>query len=283
MRKARIMPDNIEYRFHVTGMDCPSCASKIQKAAYSIQGIDTVNVSMASQIMTIGAKVGADIGRLKDVINELGYQLDLAGENHAADRSPALAHITPSYKKALAAVIFLNLAYGVVELSGGFFANSQALKADALDFFGDGLITLAGLVAMGWTLIWRARAALTQGIFLGALGLGVLITTVYRIFVLEQPEAELMGIYAAIALCVNIAAALILIPHRSGDSNVRAVWLFSRNDAIGNGAVIIAAGFVAWTKTSWPDLIVAAVIAGLFLHSAYSIVKDAMKELQENS
>ena len=124
------------------------------------------------------------------------------------------------------------------------------------------------------------QVCLDQGLFLGGLGIAVLATTVYRVFVLRQPEAELMGIFGVIALAVNVIAALVLIPHRTGDANVRAVWIFSRNDAIGNLAVVLAAGLVAWTDTPWPDLVVAAVIASLFLHSSWSIVKDARAELR---
>jgi Co/Zn/Cd efflux system component len=164
---------------------------------------------------------------------------------------------------------------------GGFLSGSQALKADALDFLGDGMITFLGLLAIGWSLTWRAKSALIQGLFLGALGLSVLVSTVYRTIVMNQPEAEMMGIFGAIALIVNVLAAVALIPHRSGDANVRAVWLFSRNDAIGNLAVVLAAGLVAWTGTSWPDLVVAAIIAGLFLQSSWSIVRDARNDLRE--
>lgn len=89
-----------------------------------------------------------------------------------------------------------------------------------------------------------------------------------------------MGIFGGVALLVNVTAALLLIPHRAGDANIRAVWLFSRNDAIGNVAVVIAAGLVAWTGTPWPDLVVALVIVGLFLHAAWSIIKDASRELK---
>ena len=109
----------------------------------------------------------------------------------------------------------------------------------------------------------------------------MLATTAYRVLVLSQPAAELMGILGLVALLVNVAAAVVLIPHRAGDANVRAVWLFSRNDAIGNAAVVLAAGLVAWTGTPWPDLVVAVVIAGLFLHSAWAIVQDARADLRE--
>jgi cation diffusion facilitator family transporter len=194
-----------------------------------------------------------------------------------------LAHITPAYKRALWIVVGLNVGYGLVEMVGGFISGSQALKADALDFLGDGLISLLGLLAIGWSLAWRARSALIQGLFLAALGVGVLATTGYRVLVLYQPEAELMGLFGIVALAVNVAAAAVLIPHRTGDANVRAVWLFSRNDAIGNAAVVVAAGLVWWTGTPWPDLAVAVVIAGLFLQSAWSIIRDARRDLAEAS
>lgn len=198
--------------------------------------------------------------------------------NGQADKQ---THVTSSYRRALWIVIMLNVVYGIIEMIGGFFAGSQALKADALDFLGDGLITFLGVLAIGWSLGWRARSALIQGLFLGVLGLGVLVSTAYRVIVINQPQAELMGILGAVALIVNVLAALALLPHRSGDSNVRAVWLFSRNDAIGNAAVVVAAGLVAWTGTVWPDLVVAAVIAGLFLQSSWVIISDARADLRE--
>ena len=181
----------------------------------------------------------------------------------------------PGYRRALWIVVLLNAGYGVVEMAGGFLADSQALKADALDFLGDGLITFFGIVALAWPREWRARAALTQGVFLAAMGVGVLVATVYRVLVLRQPDAEMMGALGAVALLVNFAAAALLLPHRAGDVNARAIWLFSRNDALGNLAVVIAAGFVALTGTRWPDLIVAAAIAGLFLQSAWEIIRGA--------
>jgi cation diffusion facilitator family transporter len=178
-------------------------------------------------------------------------------------------------------VVILNLGMGAAEMIGGFLAGSQALKADALDFFGDGAITLLGLIALGWSAVWRAKSAFLQGLFLAALGTGVLGTTAYRVLVQQTPQAETMGAFAVAALVVNVVSAAVLVPHRSGDANARAVWLFSRNDAIGNVAVIVAAGLVAWTGTAWPDVAVAAVIAFLFLQSAWSILTDARRELRE--
>ncbi len=191
-----------------------------------------------------------------------------------------LSGISSSYKRALWIVVLLNLGFGIAEMVGGFAAGSQALKADALDFLGDGSITLMGLLAIGWSLRWRARSALIQGVFLGLMGVGVLAATAYRVLVLNTPEVELMGILGLIALGINIVSAVVLLPHREGDANVRAVWLFSRNDALGNLAVVIAAGFVFWTGTAWPDLVAAAIIACLFLASSWSIIKDARKDLR---
>ena len=183
------------------------------------------------------------------------------------------------YRRALWIVALLNAGYGVVEMTGGVVSGSQALKADALDFLGDGLITFFGIVALAWRPHVRARVALLQGLFLGVLGLGVLVSTLYRVVVTREPEAAVMGVLGAIGLAVNVTAALVLIPHRSGDVNVRAVWLLSRNDALGNVAVVVAAGLVAWTGSAWPDVVVAAVIATLFLQSAQSIVRKSWTAL----
>lgn len=205
-----------------------------------------------------------------------GRQLQIRTEPVALIRR---VDLTPAYRRALWIVVLLNVGYGAIEMIGGFLADSQALKADALDFLGDGAITFLGLLALGWSALWRARSALIQGLFLGALGLSVIVTTVYRLVAQEQPDAEIMGVLGGIALLVNVAAAVVLLPHRTGDANARAVWLFSRNDAIGNAAVIAAAGLVAWTGTAWPDLLVAIIIASLFLQSSWSIVQDARNDL----
>jgi Co/Zn/Cd efflux system component len=176
--------------------------------------------------------------------------------------------------------VLLNIGYGIMEMFGGFLSNSQALKADALDFLGDGSITFLAILALGWTLTWRARSALIQGLFLGGLGLWVLISTILRIVGATPVEAGLMGAFAIGALIVNLIAVLPLLPYRDGDANVRAIWLFSRNDAIGNIAVIAGAGLIALTKSSWPDIVVAIGIAALFLHSAWKIIADARQDLK---
>jgi cation diffusion facilitator family transporter len=190
----------------------------------------------------------------------------------------------PAYRRALWIVVILNVGFGVLELAGGFIAGSQALKADSLDFIGDGSITLFGLIALGWTAVARSRVALVQGLFLASLGLGVVGFAVWRAFNAIPPEAGLMGGIGIVALIVNIAAALVLARFRNqGDAQARAIWLFSRNDALANIAVIAAAALVGWTGEAWPDLLVAGMIALLFLHSAYDIIRDAQRELVDHA
>ncbi|WP_246659411.1 cation diffusion facilitator family transporter [Agrobacterium sp. LC34] len=275
-------------RYRVAGMDCSSCAAKIEGAVRKIDGVEDVKVSIASQVMTL--KVDEPATRLpvlEDVVTGLGYRLDRMGSaseevaDNDDDHIPDLSHVTPAYKRALWIVVLLNVGYGVVEIAGSFIAGSQALQADSLDFLGDGLISFLGLMAVGWGLAARAKAALLQGLFLGVLGLGVVASTIYRVFVEHQPESLTMAGFATIAFVVNVLSAVVLIPHRKGDANMRAVWLFSRNDAVGNLAVIIAAGLVWWTGSQWPDLLVAFAVAGLFLQSAWAIIRDARQDLSE--
>lgn len=267
-------------RYRVTGMDCPSCAAKIEKAALAA-GARDIRVSTATQVLTLTA-FGDQLTKIEGAISAIGYYLDRLPETGSGEKTVKVqSHLTPSYRRAMWVVVLLNVGYGMIEMTGGFLSASQALKADALDFLGDGLITFVGILAIGWNLVWRARMALIQGIFLAAMGVSVMASTLYRLFVENVPDAVMMGGFGVIALAVNVAAALVLIPHRAGDANVRAIWLFSRNDAIGNAAVVVAAVLVAWFGSNLPDLIVAAAIAGLFLQSSWSIVRDAKAELND--
>ncbi|ARC38930.1 cation transporter (plasmid) [Paracoccus yeei] len=271
-------------------MDCASCAAKIEGAVRKVEGVGDVKVSIASQIMTLNVDdPQARLPAVEQAVTSLGYQLDRIGQPKVAgaetdeddDKIPDLSHVTPAYKRALWIVVLLNVGYGVIEIVGSFLAGSQALQADALDFVGDGLISFLGLIAVGWGLAARAKAALLQGVFLGLLGLGVIGSTLYRVFVEHEPETLLMGGFAVVAFIVNVAAALVLLPHRKGDANMRAVWLFSRNDAFGNLAVVVAAVLVWALGSSWPDLLVAFAVAGLFLQSAWSIIRDARSDLKQ--
>ena len=256
--------------YRVVGMDCAHDAAELAAAVRAVPGIEAVDVSVATGMLTATTSAPSALLDAERAAAALGYPLQSAA-------TPP--EINQAYRRALWIVVLLNAGYGVIEAVAGFVSDSQALKADALDFLGDGLISFIGLLALAWPLHRRARVALAQGLFLGTLGIGVIGSTVYRILVQRPPEADIMGIFGAIALAVNLAAAATLIPHRTGDANARAIWLFSRNDALGNLAVVIAAGLVAWTASPWPDLVVAFVIAALFLQSAWSIVRDARREL----
>ena len=265
-------------RYRVSGMDCAKDAAQIERAAQSA-GVapGDVKVSAATHIMTLTAPE-VRLPDIEKAVAVTGYGFDrIEGDG---DIPPNPAHQDPAYRRALWIVVILNVGYGVIEMIGGFISGSQAVKADALDFIGDGAITFLGLLAIGWSLAWRARSALIQGVFLGLLGLGVLGTTIVRVFEQTTPDAALMGLLGMIALVVNVISVLPLLRFRKGDANMRAVWLFSRNDAIGNAAVVVAAGLVAWLGSAWPDLIVAFGIAGLFLHSSWAIIRDARADLK---
>ena len=189
--------------------------------------------------------------------------------------------VSTSFKRALWIVIVINGAMFVVEMMAGFASSSQALKADALDFLGDTITYGFSLFVLGMPIIWRARTALFKGASLAVMGLWVLGSTIYYTFFSVQPQAEIMGSVGALALAANLLSVVILLKYRTGDSNVRSVWLCSRNDAIGNVAVILAAGGVWASGTAWPDLAVATIMASLFLWSSFSIIHQARSEISE--
>ncbi|EAQ26279.1 hypothetical protein ROS217_13921 [Roseovarius sp. 217] len=175
-------------------------------------------------------------------------------------------------------VIAINATMFGVEMVAGQAAQSQALKADALDFLGDALTYGLSLAVIGMSMRVRATAALFKGLSLMAMGLWVLGTTVYRVFYLGVPEAGIMGSIGFLALAANVASVLLLMAYKDGDANVRSVWLCSRNDAIGNVAVMVAALAVWGAGSGWPDLIVAGLMASLFVNSAQQIIRQALDE-----
>ncbi|MBT3905968.1 MAG: cation transporter [Rhodospirillaceae bacterium] len=190
--------------------------------------------------------------------------------------------MSASFKRALWIVIAINAVMFVIEMSAGFASSSQALKADALDFLGDTVTYGLSLYVIGMSVVVRARAALFKGASLAVMGLWVMGSTIYYTLHNSAPQAEIMSSIGALALVANLISVGILLKYRDGDSNVRSVWLCSRNDAIGNVAVILAAGGVWSTGTAWPDLIVAGIMASLFLWSAASIIRQARGEIIES-
>ncbi len=186
--------------------------------------------------------------------------------------------VSPAYKRALIAVIILNAIMFFVEFAAGYLSGSQALKADALDFAADAATYSISLAVIGSALIVRARAALFKGLSLSVMAVVVLVSTAIGFFDGTPPEAATMGWVGFLALSANLFSVFILLRWRDGDSNVRSVWLCSRNDAIGNIGVIVAGGLVAVTQSPYPDLVVAAILAGLFFRSSFSIIRQALEE-----
>ena len=205
--------------------------------------------------------------------------------DHAAESAcccsggvPVFDGMNPRYKLVLWIVIGLNGAMFLTEMVAGQLAGSQALKADALDFLADTVTYGLSLAVIGASLRRRASAALLKGLSLSAMALWVFGSTIYQTVVLGLPKAEIMGLIGVMALVANLGSVLLLLPYKDGDANVRSVWLCSRNDAIGNVIVMIAALGVWGTATAWPDLAVAAVMAGIFLTSSVQILRQAWAE-----
>ena len=184
--------------------------------------------------------------------------------------------VSDDYKRRLWIVIALNATMFAVEMTAGHLAQSQALQADALDFAGDAMTYGISLAVIGASLRARTNAALFKGFSLLLMGLWVFGSTVYRVFYVGVPTAEIMGAVGFLALLTNLASVFLLVRYKDGDANVRSVWLCSRNDA-----VMFAALGVWGTATGWPDLIVATIMAGLFLSSAFQIVRQALAERRE--
>ncbi len=191
--------------------------------------------------------------------------------------------LSADYKRRLWIVIVINAAMFAVEMIAGALAGSQALQADALDFLGDTTTYGISLAVIGAPVLTRAWAAFAKGISLTLMGTWVLGSTLYHVMVLDIPRAEVMGVVGFLALVANAASVLILMRYKDGDANVRSVWLCSRNDAIGNIVVMVAALGVWGTASKWPDLLVAGIMAALFLYSSWKIVTQALHEVRTGS
>ena len=199
-------------------------------------------------------------------------------DSHGCAAPPASQ--SPRYRRVLWAALLINAVMFVVELAGGMRADSVSLLADAVDFFGDAVNYGVSLLVLGMALRWRARAALLKGLTMGAFGVFVLGRAAWAAASGAVPEPITMGAIGSLALLANVSVALMLYAWREGDANMRSVWLCTRNDAIGNVAVVAAALGVFGTGSAWPDLAVATVMAVLALSAARSVVTQARGELQ---
>ncbi|MEO0437402.1 MAG: cation transporter [Pseudomonadota bacterium] len=183
------------------------------------------------------------------------------------------------YKRALRAVIGINALMFAVEVAAGLAADSQAMKADALDFASDTLTYAISLSVIGASLSTRAHASVFKALTLGAIAIYILGVTMMRIFEGSAPDAHTMELIGVIAFFANLLSVVLLLRWRDGDSNVRSVWLCSRNDALGNLGVVTAGLLVSVTESRWPDLFMGSLLALLFLRSASSILIQARAEL----
>lgn len=194
---------------------------------------------------------------------------------------PVFDGLDPRYKRILWTVIAINAAMFLIEMAAGQLAGSQALKADALDFLADTVTYGLSLAVIGASLRVRATAALFKGVSLFVMAIWVFGSTAYQVLILGVPQAEVMGVIGLLALAANLASVALLRPYKDGDANVRSVWLCSRNDAIGNIVVMVAALGVWGAASAWPDLLVAAVMSGIFLTSSVQILRQALGEYRQ--
>jgi Co/Zn/Cd efflux system component len=185
-----------------------------------------------------------------------------------------------AYRRVLWIVLVINAVMFVVEIGAGLAAGSASLQADALDFLGDAGNYIISLAVLGMALRYRAMAALAKGLTMGAFGLWVVGTVVWHAAMGTVPEPITMGIVGVAALIANAACAVLLYAYRDGDANMQSVWICSRNDVLGNLAVLLAALGVFGTGTGWPDLVVAAIMASLALQGAIVVIRQAGVELQ---
>ncbi|WP_232297964.1 cation transporter [Nitrosospira sp. NpAV] len=187
------------------------------------------------------------------------------------------------YRRVLWVALILNVTMFLIEIVTGAHAESASLQADALDFLGDAGNYGISLFVAGMALRYRAKAAMAKGLTMGMVGLWVGGVTIWQALHGILPEAETMGIIGALALIANLLTFLILWAYRSGDANMRSVWLCSRNDMIGNVAVMLAALGVSGTETGWPDVVVAGGMAALGLQTAWKIVRLSHTELRRQA
>jgi len=189
----------------------------------------------------------------------------------------------PRYRRALWIALVVNAAMFGVEIVGGTQSGSTSLLADAVDFFGDAANYGVSLLVLSMAAMWRSRAAILKGACMGVFGCFVLGKTVWSITAGTLPEPTTMGAVGFVALLANLSVAALLYAYRSGDANMRSVWLCTRNDAIGNAAVMLAAAGVFGTGSGWPDWLVAVLMGGLALNASVSVIRHARKEMETPS
>lgn len=194
--------------------------------------------------------------------------------------APATPAVDPRYRQVLWVALVLNAVMFVVELGASWSSGSVSLLADSIDFFGDSANYALSLAVLAMAATVRSKAALFKAACMGAFGVFVIGKALWSLRAGVAPEAATMGAVGFAALVVNAGVALMLYRFRTGDANMRSVWICSRNDALGNIAVMLAALGVFGTGSAWPDLLVAAIMAGLALTGAWTVLSHARGELR---
>ena len=196
--------------------------------------------------------------------------------NLGSDKRTAAA-----YRRVLWAVLAINAAMFLVEIGAGLAAGSASLQADALDFFGDAANYAISLMVVGMALRYRATAALAKGVTMGLFGLWIIGTVIWHALHGTLPSALTMGAVGFAALAANAASFGLLWAYRGGDANMRSAWICTRNDVLGNLAVLLAALGVFGTQTGWPDIVVAAIMATLALQGATVVIRQSLGEMRQ--
>ena len=197
--------------------------------------------------------------------------------------SPRTSDVASSkrYRSVLWIALAINVVMFFVELVASFSAESASLLADAVDFAGDAANYGLSLGAIALGSLWQSRAAIVKGIAMAAYGMFVLVYAVWMLLIGSQPEPLTMGVIGLIALAANFGVATLLFAYRDGNANMRSVWLCTRNDVIGNVAVLLAAAGVFGSGSAWPDLMVAVLLGALALSASVGVLRQAFGELRQ--
>ena len=193
------------------------------------------------------------------------------------DECCEVREIPREQRRILQIVLLINAVMFLTESVAGVLAHSTALFADSLDMLGDAIVYGFSLYVIGRGIAWQARAALLKGLIMAAFGIGLLVQVAFKITRGVTPTVEVMGVVGTLAFAANLWCLALLWRRRGDDINMRSAWICSRNDVIGNVAVLLAAGAVAVTGSPWPDILIGLLVASVFGRSAVQVVRDASR------
>lgn len=270
----------VEYRltvFDISKMDCPSEERIIRMALEGDRAIKKLSFDLSSRRLN-AVHSGTDetlLGRLLPLnlgarivesreLSEVEEALELSDQNTSADET-----------RILRLLLGINASMFLIEIVVGWIAQSTGLISDSLDMFADAAVYCLSLYAVGKSTQHKHRAALISGFFQMALALGAVTEVIRRFVVGSEPQGTLMIGMAAVALIANVTCLFLLAKHRKGEVHMRASWIFSTNDVIANGGVIVAGILVSFTSSAWPDLIIGSIIAVVVFKGALRILRIA--------